>query len=192
MTALFALLVGTPVAMALIYFSLGLGKNTTTTLSIDASNHKVISAQGLSNVANRVYREYMELPVESRPFDNIRDILISLDKVTAGLGNDRSEHFDKNDRTRKRYAHHYDINSMYPYDFSWNAANYCDHNTDCKYSAYYALHVEIERVKKALADKARALVESENAHNVSMAAELVKALRDEAGIQDKVTAELRS
>lgn len=186
MEFLLILLAG-PVLMGLVYFGLGLGKPK----ALSTSSNQVLNPGGLSEVAQQVYKEYMSLPAESRPFDSIKDILMSLDKVTQHRAASRRNHFDANAYSRERYSYY---PSDYPYKFGWSDARHphgCDHK-DCEFKAYYALHVEIERVKKALAEKAQAMVESDNAHNVAMAEELVKALRDEAGIQQKVTAELRS
>lgn len=191
MIGLIVLIVGVPAIMALLFFG---SKKTypSVSLSIDQTATPAIAPRNLSAVAQQVYKEYMSLPAESRPFDNISEILKSLDAVTVTPDNKRRDHFDSNLRSRHRARDIYygDVGTAYPFRFTWDTGD-CSHN-DCKYSAYYALHVEIGRVKKALDDKARALVESENAHNVSMAAELVNALREEAGIQEKVTAELRS
>lgn len=155
------------------------------------SGHSSFSAP-----AQQVYNEYMTLPAESRPFDNIADILKSLDAVTLHLGKDaRRDHFDGNLRNRKsyrsygyQYEHAYD---GYPFKFVWQGGgkDYCLH-TDCDYADYYALHETIADVKKALAEKQLAMVQSENAHNVSMAKELVAALRTEAGIQREVAKQL--
>lgn len=153
---------------------------------------------GLSVVANEVYKEYMSLPVESRPFDNILDILTSLDKTTEHIKRDRDNHFDANYRNR---VEGYASEGMTRFKFSWsaksrqvNGSRYlvpCNHEK-CEFATYVALHAEIGRVKAAVAEKRLAMVLSENAHNVSMADELVKALREEAGIQKSVAEQLKS
>lgn len=150
----------------------------------------------LSAVAQQVLKEYNSLPAESRPFDQIEDILTSLDATLKHLP-DFKYHFDSNYHMRAS-----GYSSFNNHKFAWDALvtrrdttlgpyhTRCEHK-DCPYAPYYSLHVEIGKVKKALDDKALALVQSENAHNVNMAQELVNALREEAGIQNKTTARIK-
>jgi len=156
---------------------------------------EALNSSGLSPVAAQVYREYMSLPVDSRPFgNNIRDILKSLDATLGGLAGFK-DHFDDNFHMRARGYTGWDNHK-----FSWHAAilpvsgytyhEKCSHRS-CDFKPYYDLHIGIKSVKDAIDEKARALVLSENAPNVAMADELVKALRAESQIHRDATARLK-
>lgn len=161
------------------------------------SKKEVDPTADLSPQSKAIYNEYMELPLESRPFDNIKDILLALD-ATMRFNPDFTNHFDDNYWMR----HQGYSDSFRKMDFSWTARSVrdkrglssylqvCDHK-NCEFSTYHDMHLEIQGVKKALDNKARALVVSDNAHNVSMADELIEALRIEAGIQKSATESIK-
>lgn len=189
MIALLILLVCVP----LLFLSL----HQLTKPAISASKPvEALDSTNLSHPSKAVYREYMSLPVDSRPFDDIRSILKSLDATLRHLP-DFDDHWDANFENRNQG---YSSERYTKYKFSWQAAvvprgphsnyyNPCPHK-HCAYSTYYDMYLEILRVKEALDKKRLALVRSENAHNVSMADELVEALRLEAGIQKQTTLEI--
>lgn len=125
---------------------------------------------GLSSPAGELYREYMALPESSRPFDDIIPILKALDENTGPAPNpDRRYHFVRWDK------------------FVWNDG--CNHRY-CDFRGYYDLHVQIEKVAKALEEKERAMVLAKNQGRMLELETLIESLRTEAEIQNEVTKEI--
>lgn len=143
----------------------------------------VSSTSGLSPVAKQVYKEYMALPADSRPFPEILPALRALDAQTEPDATQRRRHFDDNWLPNIREQNG-------PHRFNWNPyRQQCSHYR-CKFSGYYTLHDAIADVDAALKEKERMIALKANQHGVDMLKELESALRSEAGIQRQVVKEL--
>lgn len=149
----------------------------------------------LSKVARQLLTEYMKLPLESRPWDDITPMLRGLDAATAHDTQGRMDHYDENAYMRNFYTRRGDSGfgpyELYPVHFRWEPSKQqsCGRGS-CEFHAYKNLHDELVKLKEELRLKERALAKQVNAHHIDAAKELEAALRGERQLQNEVRKEL--
>jgi hypothetical protein len=143
---------------------------------------------GMTDVSKFIYKAYMDLPEDSRPYEDIATILRGLDKRHALDMDAMRQHFNVHEyRILNGHADH-------PKDkfitFGWTTN--CSHTSRhlCDFSEYGEIYLAIAEIKKSAEERERKLLESGTQGYLDDARLLVERLREEAEIQRQVTKEL--
>jgi hypothetical protein len=129
----------------------------------------------LSAPSRRLVKEFKQIPVEHRPYpvENLYAALHALDTA----------HPDVNDNHFIYFGYE---GSRW---FNWAYPGSCGHGT-CEYQPYWAMHHEIDNLKKSIEEREHALAVAGVQPNLDRVKELTDAIRQETKIVQQVTKEL--